>query len=240
MTHSFVCYGGSGSTFLSRRLARRHVVHTRPETYWLPWYFPRQSKSATDFDQQLSVDGYSDFPTKSSIAGFRRRSGFALDPTKSIDDNLVDYWKHMQASPGLVSMFSRAPMLGFFARHNFVKNVVFVVRHPVHQYLSLTKPNRHFEFVEASGGVNASASIAFWIREWGSFVRDALSSNACIIRYERAQSDASSADAFVADVFRKWDGSKRNHTGLDSVFEEQLREGVRDEYKEVYGAEWRL
>lgn len=246
MKFSFVCYGGSGSTWLQKRLARKWHVHLRPETYWLPDYFPQQKKSTTKFDQQLDSRGYANLPTNASTAGFmhRTRPGkYALDQRMSIDTNLVTYWRWMQEQNKQVSLFSRAPMFGFFTRNKgVVKDVIFMVRHPLHQYVSLTKPQRHFEFVQDSGGVNAAASIEFWIKEWTRYANDALNCNALgIVRYENVKEDSAKLPNSVArEVFAKWDVTRRNNNVLQPEFVEQLREGVREPYKAIYGDDWEL
>lgn len=243
MKYSFVCYGGSGSTWLTKRLARkfRHI-HQRPETYWLPHYFPKQSKSATAYDQQLTEAGYDDKPTLASAAGFAKRTqSFGCRMGRPIRDSLLHYWEFMQKRSDAVTMFSRAPMLGFFqqcATHMPRDSVIFVVRHPLHQYISLTKANRHFEFVANTGGINSPESIKFWVTEWTRYVRDALASGFPIVRYEYAAEDRQQLPDAAAEIFAKWDGSRRNNGVLRTEFEDQLKVAVWDEYKEVYGSSW--
>jgi len=206
----FCCAGGSGSSYLYRRLKRyfKHVS-LRPETYFLPDYFPQQKKSATKHDQKLSSLGYQEYPTTAAMKGFEIRSGFKLDPTVTIDKNLFAYVTHIRHSPKNNVLFSRAPMLGFFAR-NKISDVVFVVRHPLHQYISLTKAHRHFEFVKDYGGVNTLGGVNFFIQEWKRYVNDALGSNAKIIRYEYAKQDAQRIRKDIGKVFGKWKVGQRN------------------------------
>lgn len=239
MKYAFACYGGSGSTWLKRRLERRYTGHYRPETYWLPWYFPQQQKSATKFDQQLDHRGYAARPSAASIAGFHRRTGYQCDERLTIEQNLLAYCHWMKGRPRKVTMFSRAPMFGFFSRNrDVIRDLICIVRHPVHQYISLTKPKRHFEFVANTGGVNAAASISFWIREWSLFAQDALESGGRIVRYEYAQSNARTLDAAPREIFNKWDSSRRNPGQLLPEFDEQLRAGVWEQYRAIYGSEW--
>ena len=109
MQYAFACYGGSGSTWLNRRLGRRYNTHQRPETYWLPWYFPQQKKSATDFDQQLDSQGYAALPTVASLRGFKRRTGYDCDPNLSIEQNLLAYYQWMKARPRAVTTEEKSP-----------------------------------------------------------------------------------------------------------------------------------
>ncbi len=236
MNDLFVCYGGSGSMSLIKRLRGngRRQSPARPETYWLPHYFPQQKKSATKWDQRLDERGYANFPSQQSSDGFFRRTKFRIDPGRTIDDNLLAYVDHVRGRDRCVPMFSRAPMHGFFAR-NQVKGAVFVVRHPMHQYVSLTKPERHFEFVEDTGGVNTQASIQFWITEWTLYVRDALESDSAVVRYEFARSDSIKAgSAFVTKMFAKWAEGRRNRGKLDPEIESRLREETKDLYDQLY------
>ena len=240
MKLSFVCYGGSGSTWLIKRLQRQYKVHVRPETYWLPCYFPQQTKSATSYDQQLTIQGYTNLPTPASAKGFERRAGYCINLSKSIDDNLVDYWAYMQKNPKAVTMFSRAPMLGFFERHkDTVDNVVFIVRHPLHQYISLTKPKRHAEFVADFGGFNTVGGVKFFVREWSLFVRDALNSGASVVRYEFAKQDSKKLSKAVQDVFNKFNSSPRNPGKLDTNLEELLEDDLKDLYYSLYN-DWNV
>ena len=240
MKYMYCCYGGSGSTHLYRSLKGIYAFMAgRPETYFLPEYFPKQKKSATKRDQQTSFKGYDDLPSKTAIQGFYRRSGFLFDSEKSINDNLVAYVKNVLKYPSHNVMFSRAPMFGFFSR-NKINGVIFVVRHPVHQYISLTKHQRHYEFVEDYGGVNTEGGVNFWIKEWGSYVRDALESGSHIVRYEFAQEDAKKTrKKAVNKIFSSWVGNSRNAGVLNKKYESMMRDGLKDLYNEVYDS-WNI
>lgn len=244
MRYSFVCYGGSGSTFLIRRLERRaRFVHVRPETYWLPKYFPRQDKSATGYDQQLTDAGYDDRPTPASAAGFAHRThGFKIDLDQTIFENLRRYHLHTIGVPRTVTMYSRAPMLGFFTRlkGDFnPRDVVFVVRHPMHQYCSLTKPERHLEFVAGFGGQNTEGGVRFFAEEWNRFVGDALDSGCPVARYEFMSDDVGKLDEFPRNVLAKWTTSRRNPL-LSPANEDLLQRLTAERYKRIYTGGWNV
>ena len=242
MKYSFACYGGSGSTWLRNRLRRSWKTHMRPETFWLPVYFPQQSKSATDFDQQLTPDGYDNLPTKASMRGFDQRTpGYTVvDDGRTIDDVLRDYYLWMREQDKLAVMFSRAPMLGFFGRNkDIVRDTIFIVRHPLHQYISITKPQRHAEFVEQYGGRDTEGGVRFWAEEWNGFVEDALACGMPIVRYEFVAHDSATLDAVPRDVFLKWDSSRRNKNMLSPENLRLLRELTRPCFEKLYGS-WDL
>lgn len=244
MKYAFVCYGGSGSTYLYRRLGRRWRTRLRPETYWLPHYFPQQKKSATEFDQKLDERGYDNLPSPASIIGFQNRNGgYAADPRRSIGENMLAYFLWQRERDRLAVLFSRAPMHGFFTRIRSALNrgeVVFVVRHPLHQYVSLTKPQRHFEFVEDFGGIDTDGDVRFFAEEWNRYVADALSSGSAIVRYEFMRDDVGALDEIPRAVLSKWDAGRRNDCPLSADNLGTLRSLVDSNYRRVYGSEWSI
>ncbi|MHA2279413.1 MAG: hypothetical protein ACXAC5_00780 [Promethearchaeota archaeon] len=195
-------------------------------------------------NNQILEQGYTDKPKPQSAKGFKIRSGgYDLDMNKSIDENMVEYVAWLKQQPDRTALFSRAPMLAFFSR-NKIKDVIFVIRHPVHQYVSLTKKERHAEFVASYGGMNTKGGIDYWIQEWGRFARDAVESKNAIVRYEFAQEDARIIDLGIADprpnkVFRNWTTARRNTSVLKPDLEKRLKDAVWDVYSKIYPA-WEI
>lgn len=240
MNYTFVCHGGAGSVWLIKRLRRFCKVHARPEGAWLPSYFGR---SIADFEQILDKDGYNAKPSFRSLLWFAERvRGFKVDfdPHNNINDILRDYYLWLSKTAGTTAVFNRAAIMGFFVKNKYIlRNTVFIVRHPLHQYVSITKPGRHPELVKDFGGVNTTGGVEFWAKEWNSFVEDALGSGMPVLRYEFMHEDVSKLDIKLQKIFKKWDITRRNNGVLSTENENLLRHLTNFNFFTLY-EDWNL
>lgn len=241
----FVCNGGAGSSHLAGALkALKKVVHLRPATYFLPNQFPQcySRNERLRKMQRLSVNGFDDYPDPKLVNNRRRMKqrvgGFEFDCSKTLNDNYVRYYEWVASLNNVVALFSRAPQFQFFSR-NGLRNAVFVVRHPLDNYISLTKPQRHEEFVKPFGGYNTSAAVEWWISEWNNFVSDGVNANARIIQYHNPRIEADDSP-IIRKAFRRWRRQRRKLARtLTPDLEEKLRVGTRTLFDEVFaGQEW--
>lgn len=229
MSILFSCHGGMGSTFLHRRLRQLgYFVHLRPFIAFMPSDWPSRLTRL----QRLTEDGYDGLPTELAAQIVKRRCRFQLDMTRSIEHNLNDYLRHIRHRSKLAVIFSRPSTMLFFSR-NGIKRVNFIIRHPLHSYVSYTKRVRHYEVVAGLGGPDTEAGVEFWAREWNNTVQDALDSGNKIIRFEFTHSDTRD-DAELRRIFTSWDTTKRNHGVLSSAREKQLMDLVHDNYSRLY------
>lgn len=240
MKYTFVCSECAGSTYLYTRLRRRWRVRLRPDKFLFPDYYPCLKKTSGKYAhiQYLDSSGHDVLPASWLIAGFQRRSGYSFNPEHMIADNLRSYYLWQRDNPRVVTLFSRAPTLGFFTRIRDVLTpgeLIFVVRHPLHQYLTFVKPHKNFEFVDGYGGADTEGGVRFFAEDWNRYIEDALGSGAAIVRFEFVHEDALKLDDVPRGIFAKWDSSRRNACSLSPRNLEWFRAAVARNYQRVYG-----
>lgn len=63
--------------------------------------------------------------------------------------------------------------MNFFSQNN-ISEVTYLVRHPLHAYVSFAKPERHKAQIDSLGGVESTRAIEYWAYRWNSHVNDYL------------------------------------------------------------------
>lgn len=244
--HLFCSRGGCGSTALNRSLLRRGYTQrhsSKPDLCFTRPEYTSGNHELYENRQLLSERGYDDVPYKpEAIAEFHRRTGIELDTTRTIRDNLLAFVEHLRAHQQ-TALFNTAPIMAFFSEHD-IESVVFLVRHPLHAYVSWTKPERHLNVVEQLGGRDSTAAISLFARMWTGVVEEYLrlsarSLNPVLIRYETAEADVARQAPELSSVFRGWDSSRRNAGVLPSSKEAFLEGHVREAFFTIY-QEWDL
>src|SRR4051794_31767262 len=131
MKYIFSALGGGGSTYLVRSLARRYDVGNKPDTVFRPDY--RELRIGTVNVKQGVLE---------------ERTGGYLPPQRaSLEAFLTQYLEFLRASPRRTAVFNTCAELGLFSKYH-VEGVVFLVRHPLHSYVSWAKPERHGDAVQ--------------------------------------------------------------------------------------------
>jgi hypothetical protein len=216
----FMSAGGSGSSFLNDSLRSFGVrVAERPDVMLRPAEIADLRSPAT-------------LPVRTMFT--RRANGFAMDGTRSIEANLLDYLRFLDERPRHTALFSNVPHFGFFSR-NRVRGVALLVRHPLQAYVSFAKPERHLDLVLEWGGLYSESSLRRYADYWLGFVREYVAPKEAglqpgLLRYERLLEDARALG--LERFFPEWRPS-RNPVG-DANAAALLRSIVEREYLEIY------
>lgn len=216
MKYIFSAIGGSGSSYLINVLSRRYVVGDKPDTVF-----------------SNSINGL-----KVDQGTFEERSnGFKTLPGETLEDLLPRYVTHLRNAPSHTAVFNLAAQRGLFSKLAIL-GVVFLVRHPLHAYVSWSKPERHKQYVDSFGGVNSMGAVRFYANRWRAVVAECLRLREAnilggLVRFEHAHVDASVIND-LAWVFDGFDSSKRNFGVLDTEYEEQMRDLVASVYFQIY------
>ena len=251
MKHVFSVLGGSGSTFLRRGIRKSgYIIAMRPEACWMPNF---QSANAHEKQQILSKKGYRDFPEEKTKEQFYIRANygrsvpisFKLDLKKNINENLKIYINFLLSNKERTAIFTHASKLQFFSNNN-IKNVVFLVRHPLMSYMSLVKPGRHPGVVRELGGPNSIGGVSFYAKMWNLYAKDIVESkrrklNPIIIRYEFAGSDLEKyKNPILNKIFKDFRSNKRYYNELSCDVENKLREITKSSYEKIFNTKWEI
>jgi len=234
MSLLFCGMGGSGSTFLAQGLKRKFKLHDKPDTFIVRKGEPHTPKK--EQKHQL-VESLHEYPSLGLVQAFRSRSSFVMDESKSIEDNLLIYIKSIQANRHKTVLFNSIFKFSLFSK-NRVAGVVFLVRHPLHGYISFTKKSRHFDLVADMGGRNSRVSAEYYARAWNDLVGEYVRTSDInhVIRYEYLDKDA--AELGLHFLSKKWSKSVLLDCPVDRAVEEYLLSLVQDNFELVYGTNW--
>lgn len=169
-----IAYGGTGSTHIMNnafKVLGRKNVHKRPDVNMKPEFWPEGK------DIELpDYNGYDLITPEQEYAYFSKRTnGYQLQRATTTDDNLRAYVKHTNNEAQLAVM-TWATWWQFFSR-NRIKNVVFVIRHPLHQCLSWIHPTEKGHgksFKKHGDSLFTVAGLDVFIRIWNANVDEYL------------------------------------------------------------------
>lgn len=228
----FCIHGGAGSASLitkMRELTGR-LVHCRPDIAFYTHDTPPLTTSWREGGQILSERSYDDLPTPEAAALFESRAtGYRLDLTRTIADNLDAYLQHMADSDDAV-LLCRAPCLGFLTAHRdsaWHANVIAMVREPLAQFTSFMKPERHEDWSHAFGGVCTPGAVDQFARGWTSFTRDCVDAGVRLICFDHAR-EAVQGDHLLEQLFDDWVGTRRSRSPLTPELESRLHNATGD------------
>ena len=231
----FVAFGGSGSSYLLNSVKKCYKMkcHKRPDVYFLPDFWPKKLKKR----QFLNEKGYQNFPTNSTIQEFYQRSGYLFDKNKTINENILNYVNSVQENK-LISLLTMSAYWGFFSS-NKIKNIYFIIRHPLHCYCSWTKKERHEDHVKDMGGKHNEKSIKFFSKIWNGISIEYIKCkynglNPKILRYEFIFDDLKEQPESIKNIFNGWDSTKRNYNILNEEEENLLLSLTSKFYQQIY------
>jgi hypothetical protein len=238
--HIFVGYGGSGSSYLITVLD----AFGRPDV-WQPSYSRRPIVEWKHYAKARGVlldeRGYETTNVNWKDFNLRTKNKFKgqIDPTKTIRENLVNFC-HWLENTNYKVFFVHTAIMNFFSNNN-IRNVTYLIRHPLHAYVSFSKKGRHRSEINMLGGMENARAIEFWADRWNRQIEDYLKSVAkkldpILIRYEHVAQDRQ-ASVYHQRVFKYFDGSRRNYGILSDEKVEYLKSLVSDNYFEIY-QEW--
>ena len=217
----FSTVGGSASTYLIDNLSKKYVVGDKPDAIFQPILKPLNINPGT----------------------FKKRSkGFCLNNSEDLKTIFPKYIEYIKEMPNMTAVFNYAAELHLFSQYK-VENVVFQVRHPLHSYLSFTKPERHKGKVDFYGGVASIEAINYYCKRWNALVEEycrLMELGICtwILRYEFMDNDINQLND-LKWVYDSFDSSKRNNGVLDQASEHALKNMVSDTYFKIYD-EWKI
>jgi len=222
MRSVFATIGGSGSTYLIRKLATRYEVGNKPDTI---------------FRSRIPSLRIGDLNRDQGSLSTRAR-GFVEFQNETIDEFLVRYLDFLQMKADRTAVFNTCGELGLFSKHRIV-GVVFLIRHPLHAYSSWAKQERHGKIVAFMGGINSNASISRYAERWCANIEEAFRLKESgpvggLVRFEHARVDAQILPELFW-VFSDWDTSKRNYGFLSPESEGFLRQLTEHYTTELYG-----
>lgn len=238
MKYIFIAVGGSGSSYLVKCLDRIYNIDSKPDTYFVIQGQPF-TKKRKNFHQMVGDKGLESFPEKQSMLGFLGRTDFQMDENKTIACNMKNYIDAIKEDVKRTAIFNSMPKFNFFVEYN-ICDLVCLVRHPMHAYLSFTKKDRHFNLVKNTGGVNSKKSIDYYTGAWNNNVSQHLGlidRGSVCLRYEFFKEDLLKT-SLPKEIFKGWNSSNRN-SGLTLDSEKYLRSKVEDNYFKIYDR-WEL
>jgi len=216
--------GGSGSKFLRRSLSTKFEVGDKPDTVF------RQLIGSTKLETEVKPQG----------SFFERSLGCSIDVSHGPEVALIKYLDFLKNKPNRVAVLNTFPELGLLSKLE-VPNVVFLLRHPLHSYVSWSKPERHGDLSEQLGGLNSLANLQYHSNRWNKVTNEyfALKEkhlNPILLRYEYLHDDLPK-NSELEDIFSAFDISKRNFNILSSEGEEYMRKVTKENYVRLYD-EW--
>ncbi len=223
MRYIFTAIGGSGSNYLIRALATRYEVAVKPDAV-----FRSLDKRLTEYERGIDQGTFAE-----------RAHGYQISEGAALKDVLPDYVAYLRADSARTAVFNTAAELSLFSALR-IPDVVFLIRHPLHAYVSWAKPGRHADIIADLGGLCSPRSIDYYTDRWNAFTDELirmgnLSLLGGLIRYEFAKTDAESLSLDWA--FSDFDSGRRNHGVLPSASEDYLRQRVWSRFASVY-ADW--
>ena len=221
MKYVFSAIGGSGSTHLVKTLSEKYVIGHKPDTVFRPLL------------EDLRIDTLNS--EQGSLA--ERAPGFSLIQDETIDAFLIRYIAYIRSSEKRTAVFNTCAELGLFSRHE-ISDVIFLVRHPLHAYVSWAKPERHGNIIDYLGGINSRTAVHFYAKRWNAVIKELLTLKeknilGGVIRYEFASTDSQNI-LEISWAFEDFDGTKRNHGMLAEEGSRYLRQETFDLFSKVY------
>jgi hypothetical protein len=148
---------------------------------------------------------------------------------------MVSYLKLMSKLGKYVIVNGRISRIGpIFSKHE-IKNVICLIRHPLHAMVSLLV-HRHPEKVKRfSGGFNSDDCVKYYADLWNKTISDQIGAGNKIIRYEYANKDLEKLNNEKLKIlFKGWKSNKRNFNKLKPEFDAMLKDLVKDYYYQLY------
>lgn len=238
MQYLFHTIGGSGSTYLANELRQRGLrVDVRPDTYFVPRL--RNSETNLSPDHQFLIDGYHDLPKKAACEQFYSRTGYGLNPGTPLYLQLLEYIRMLKLIPDRTAIFNNLRIGRFFSSFG-VDNIIHIIRHPLHNFVSLCG-HQHPEKVKDFGGLDTEGAVRYFADIWRVMVQEAIDCGHPVVRFEFAKSDFAQIDVppILAGLFDNWNSGKRNNSVLSEKNELLLYTLVAWEYRKLYG-DWEI
>ena len=193
MDYLFSAIGGSGSTFLINELIRNgYDVLGRPDHHFVPEIFYTVNKAVLVDDDQLIADYNIPIKDSTRIAFYKMLNLPASNKEVTVSDAMLGHIKRIQSAPNATTVFNYLSTGGFFSTYG-VRNIVHLIRHPLHCYISLAG-RQHPHLSENFGGLDSVGAIRWFAQIWNRIADEYLTCvklglNHFLVRYEHVKED---------------------------------------------------
>jgi len=228
----FVSLGGSGSSYVWGKFSNKEGKNgMRPDVCFLPDFWFKRPGS-----KRLDKRGYLHKPNATCVKWFKERSGgFVLNTSKTIEWNMIRF---LEGRGDRDLLLTWSAHWGFFSRRG-IRDTIFLLRHPLHNYCSWFKMKRHGSMLKPYGGIHAEFCIKTFARVWNSTAKEALrmqdlNLNSTLLRFEFASRDGKNLPARLAPIISGWKSGKRNSGVLTFSEEALLRKLTSQQFDRIY------
>ncbi len=123
----------------------------------------------------------------------------------------------------------------------------YVIRHPLHQYLSFGRPERHGPLLdqiaetEPNKGIHDKKCIEIFMNDWLTQIEhfENNPNRKVLVRFEYARSDSRALDEVTMKLFEEWDQTKRSPVIFSDENTSYMYEIVKEKFSKYYD-EWNI
>ena len=222
--------GGSGSTELGNILRQNHLVLSKPDTLFRQYLERFRSR-------EVSRDQGSWHARSAALASITPN-----DPILTARELLSACNVDSRSVVFISNTFAELRVWSTLA----IPSVVFLIRHPLHAYLSWCKIGRHSDIAEEFGGPESPRLVELFTNRWNEIVEEYmrlldLNLSPHLLRFEYFNADVQQAEAMAAifaDAAQAWESWRRNHSMKTDKLDGVVRGLTRDRYEFLYGPNW--
>ncbi len=224
-----IAYGGTGSSYLlknSDKFYDPRKIHRRPTVDMKPSFWPS--------GKVVALSNHNGYEMRMPSAAVGRMSirtrGFWADDTLSIEENLRKYFILAGATDTL-AIVTWPTFYGFFSR-NRIKNIVFIIRHPLHQsigWLELGRKSDGDSFASDGNDLYSIVGIDRFIRMWNANIDELLrlqhlKLQPIVVRFEYIHEDIKQIpNATLRQCFEGFQTTSRHYNAMPISLEQRLR-----------------
>ena len=123
----------------------------------------------------------------------------------------------------------------------------YLIRHPLYQYLSFGRPERHGKLLDKiagtdqNNGLHHKKCIQIFMNDWLAEVQhfENNPNRKALVRFEYARSDSRALDEVTMKLFEEWDQTKRSPNILSDENTSYMYEIVKEKFNKYYD-EWNI
>jgi hypothetical protein len=237
--------GGSGSTYLINELNNfDYAVQGREDYLFVPDIYLVKKDTVVDDSSISQIINNGDYSVKikvSSIRSFYNRINRTVPKYDvSVSDVVLEYIRELRHAKKATAVFCYLAMAGFFSKY-MVKDVIYLIRHPLHAYVSLAG-HQHPHLSATFGGLNTKEAVEWYANVWNSVTSEYLKCrrlglNHHVLRYCFCKSDSRRLP-INSRIFNNLKHSKRNAGVLSVKYENLLHKLTERNYNNIYGDYW--
>ena len=237
MEYLFSAIGGSGSTFLINSLIDNgYAVLGRPDHYFVPELFYTGKGLPVLGNDQIIHDYNVPISENTKTAFYGMLNEPVPEYELTVGEAMLNHIMFVQAQDNATTVFNYLSIGRFFSTYG-VRNIVHLIRHPLHCYTSLAG-RQHPHLSEHFGGLNSEGAVRWFAEIWNQITDEYLTCvklglNHFVVRYEFIKEDIK-ALPFPPTMFSKFKGSKKRTDLLCDKMEKLLLFLVWDNFFALY------